>query len=108
PEPTLDDARKLYLKERLDADNPATDSRVVGLANRVIATVIKVMGRDPVLTTLTREDARKVRGEMLDRVKATGRGVGEKVSPSTVSRQLSSVAAVITLAAKEFDLPGSF
>lgn len=108
PEPTLDDARKLYLKERLDADNPATDSRVVGLANRVIATVIKVMGRNPVLTTLTREDARKVRDEMLDRVKATGRGVGEKVSPATASRELSIIAAVINLAAKEFDLPGSF
>lgn len=108
PEPTLDDARKLYLKERLDADNPDTDSRIVGLANRVVFTVIKVLGRNPVLTTLTREDARKVRDEMLDRVKVTGRGVGGKVSPSTVSRELSIVAAVINHAAKEFDLPGSF
>jgi len=108
PEPTLEDARKLYLKEKLDADNPATDSRVVGLANRVIATTIKAIGRVPVLTTLTRDDARKVRDEMLDRVKTTGRGVGEKVSPTTVSRELSIVAAVINLAAKEFNLPGSF
>lgn len=45
---------------------------------------------------------------MLDRVKLTGRGVGEKVSPATVSRELSIVSAVINLAAKEFDLPGSF
>lgn len=108
PAPTLDDARKLYLKERLDAESPETDSRTVDLANRVIAATIKALGRDPVLTSLTREDARKVRDEMLDRVKQTGRGVGEKVSPATVSRELSIVSAVINLAAKEFDLPGSF
>ncbi|WP_135449159.1 DUF6538 domain-containing protein [Tabrizicola caldifontis] len=34
PEPTLGDARKLYVKEHLRADDPETDSRVVGLASR--------------------------------------------------------------------------
>lgn len=61
PEPTLGDARKLYLKERLDADNPATDNRPADLANRVVDAAIGALGRDPALSSLTREDARQVR-----------------------------------------------
>ena len=105
PEPTLGDARKLYLKERLDADNPETDSRVVGLANRVIDAAIEAIGRDPAMSAITREDARKVRDHMLDRVKVTGRGVGGKVSASTVSRELSIITAVFNFGRKEFGLP---
>ncbi|WP_175496375.1 tyrosine-type recombinase/integrase [Paracoccus halophilus] len=104
PPPTLDDARKLYLKEHLRADNPDTDSRVVGLANRVIDAAIAAMGRNPELSAITREDARRTRDHMLDRVKATGRGVGEKVSASTVSRELSIISAVVNFALVEFGL----
>ncbi|MFZ1467745.1 MAG: site-specific integrase [Paracoccaceae bacterium] len=62
------------------------------------------MGRDPVVTSITREDARMVRGHMLDRVKVSGRGVGGKVSAATVSRKLSIITAVINFAKREFDL----
>lgn len=106
PEPTLGDARKLYLKEHLRADDPDTDSRVVGLASRVIDAAIATLGRDPALSSITREDARKVRDEMLDRVKVTGKGVGGKVSAATVSRELSIIAAVINFAKMEFGLSG--
>ena len=106
PLPTLGDALRLYRKEHLREDDPETDSRVVGLANRVIEAAISTMGRDPVLITLSREDARRERDEMLDRVKATGRGVGEKVSPETVSRELSIISAVVNFAKVEFGLPG--
>ena len=61
PDPTLGDALKLYLKEHLREDDPETDSRVIGLAKRVIASAIGAMRRDPILTTITREDARNVR-----------------------------------------------
>lgn len=108
PEPTLEDALRLYRKEHLRGDDPETDSRVVGLANRVIASAVEAMGRDPVLTSITREDARNVRDHMLDRVKATGRGVGGKVSPATVSRELSIIAAVVNFAKVEFSLPDTF
>lgn len=104
PEPTLGDARKLYLKEHLRAEDPETDSRVVGLANRVIDAAIAALGRDPALSSITREDARQVRDEMLDRVKVTGKGVGGKVSAATVSRELSIIAAVINFAKMEFGL----
>lgn len=107
PEPTLDDARKLYLKERLRADSPDTDSRVVALTNRVIDAVITAIGCNPKLSGITREDARKTRDEMMDRIKATGKGVGGKVSPATVSRELTIISAVINFALVEFGLEGS-
>ena len=105
PVATLGDARKLYLKEHLRADDPATDSRIIGFANRVVDAAIAVIGRDPELTAITREDARKIRDEMLDRVKATGRGVGEKVSASTVGRELSILSAVVNYGIRELGLP---
>ncbi|MCE5975107.1 hypothetical protein LZA78_16655 [Sinirhodobacter sp. WL0062] len=49
PEPTLGDALRLYRKEHLREDDPATDSRSVALTNRVIAATIEALGRDPVL-----------------------------------------------------------
>lgn len=104
PAPTLGDALKLYLKEHLNADSPETDSRTVGLARRVIAAAISAMGRDPKLSEITREDARTVRDEMLDRVKATGKGVGGKVSAATVSRELTIITAIINFAKVEFGL----
>ncbi|MGY9048033.1 MAG: tyrosine-type recombinase/integrase [Rhodobacterales bacterium] len=104
PEPTLGDALKLYLKEHLNEGSPETDSRTVGLARRVIHAAISAMGRDPMLSAITREDARTVRDEMLDRVKVRGRGVGGKVSAATVSRELTIIAAIINFAKVEFGL----
>jgi len=105
PEPTLGDALRLYLKEHLKADSPETDSRVVGLATRVVEAAIAAIGRDPLLTAITREEARAVRDHMLDRVKATGRGVGGKVSAATVSRELAILSAVVNFAKVEFGMP---
>lgn len=105
PVATLGDARKVYLKEHVRADDPTTDSRVVGFTNRVVDAAIAVIGRDPELTSITREDARKIRDEMLDRVKVTGRGVGGKVSASTVGRELSILSAVVNYGIRELGLP---
>ncbi|TGD45054.1 hypothetical protein EEB11_00245 [Pseudotabrizicola sediminis] len=77
---------------------------MVGFANRVVDAAIAVIGRDPELPSITREDARKVRDEMLDRVRVTGKGIGEKVSASTVGRELSVLSAVVNFGLKEFDL----
>lgn len=106
PVATLGDARKLYLKEHVRADDPATDQRVVGFTNRVVDAAIAVIGRDPELPSITREDARKVRDEMLDRVKVTGKGIGERVSASTVGRELAILTAVVNYGIREFDFPG--
>jgi hypothetical protein len=104
PEPTLSDALNLYLKEHVGADSADSDSRVAGFATRVVEAAIEALGRNPVLTAISREDARKVRDHMLDRIKVTGRGVGGKVSVSTVSRELSILTAVVNFAKTEFDL----
>jgi hypothetical protein len=61
PEPTLGDALRLYQKEHLRSEGPDVDGRVVGLAKRVIDAAIEAMGRDPVLSSITRDDARAVR-----------------------------------------------
>lgn len=104
PEPTLGDALRVYLKEHVREDDPDTDSRVVGLAKRVIGATISAMGRDPTLSSITRADARAVRDEMLDRVKVRGKGVGRKVSVATVSRELTIITAIINFAKLEFTL----
>lgn len=103
PDPTLQDARRLYVAEKLGGAEGA-DSRDIARINRVIGHVVRALGRNPVLTTLTREDARKVRDEMLDRVKSNG----EKVSPASVQRELTGIKAIINFAKVEFDLPASF
>ncbi|MDP5327110.1 MAG: tyrosine-type recombinase/integrase [Paracoccaceae bacterium] len=104
PEVTLRDAMKYYLKEHLNADSPEADSRTIGFATRVIEAAIKAIGRDPILSSLTRQEARDVRDEMLDRTKITGKGIGEKVSAATVSRELSIITAIINFAKVEFGL----
>lgn len=106
PAATLTDALKLYVKERIGPDT--LDGRPAALTSRVIQAVVDTLGRDPVVSSLSREDARKVRDEMLDRVKVRGRGVGGKVSASTVSREISIIAAVINFAKVEFGLPDTF
>lgn len=105
PAATLSDALKLYLKERV---GDILDNRPADLARRVVGAAIDALGRDPVVSSLTREDARKVRDEMLDRVKVRGRGVGGKVSPATVSRELTIIAAVVSCAKDELGLPATF
>jgi hypothetical protein len=104
PEPTLSDALRLYLKEHLRAGDPATDSRVVSLATRVIEAAISAIGRDAKLSFLIRDDARAARDHMLDRVKVAGIGVGGRVRLATVSRELSIITAVINFAKVEFGL----
>ena len=80
------------------------DNRMVRLVNRVIDGAIEALDRDPVPSSITREDARTVRDQMLDWVKVTGKGVGGKVSSSTVSRELSITTAMINFAMREFDV----
>lgn len=102
PEPTLGDAKRLYLSEKLGESEKA-DSRTVARIDRVIGLAVKALGRNPILTSLTREDARKVRDEMLGRVKSTG----EKIAPSSVRRELNVIKAVINFGLVEFDAPAT-
>lgn len=104
PEPTLGDALAFYLKERRGDDSPRSLKRLQDAATRVVGHVQAALKRDPLLTTLTRDDAREVRDYMLDRLKSTG----ERINPESVSRDLNGLNAVINFAALEMPLPASF
>ncbi|RWA75645.1 MAG: hypothetical protein EOQ28_08325 [Mesorhizobium sp.] len=90
PQPTLEDARRLYLKERVGED----ETKRMEL-ERIFKLVREALGKDRTLGSLKREDAKEVRDHMLD---------GRK--PSSVDRYLNVVRAVINHAIREFDLSG--
>lgn len=93
PEPTLADAVKLYLKDRVDGTPDETKKRQ--RVDRVQGHVEKALSRgDPQIRSLTRTDAREVRDHML----ADG-----DMSPATVHRYLNDLRAIITHAIKEID-----
>lgn len=104
PEATLADALTFYLNERKRDEAPDALSRFEGTVKRIVGHVATALGRDPVLIRMTREDARKVRDHMLDRVKSTG----ERVKAASVARDLNGLKAIINFAATEMPLPSSF
>ncbi|MER8808355.1 tyrosine-type recombinase/integrase [Mesorhizobium australicum] len=94
PEPTLADAVKLYLKDRVEGTPDETKKRQ--RVDRVQGHVEKALNRgDPQIRSLTRTDAREVRDHML----ADG-----DMSPATVHRYLNDLRAIVTYAIKELDL----
>lgn len=88
PDPTLEDARKLYLKEKVGDDR----KKKLEL-DRIFKLVREALQRDRTLESLKRRDAREVRDHMADGRKA-----------SSVDRYLNVVRAVINHALREFDL----
>ncbi|RWX69627.1 integrase [Mesorhizobium sp. M4B.F.Ca.ET.089.01.1.1] len=90
PVPTMEDARKLYLKERVGDDTKKT----MELA-RVFRLVSEALQSDRTLASLKREDAKEVRDHIADGRKA-----------SSVDRYLNVVRAVTNHAIREFDLAG--
>ncbi|CDX41262.1 Site-specific recombinase [Mesorhizobium sp. ORS 3359] len=94
PEPTLADAVKLYLKDKVEGTADETKKRQ--RVERVQAHVVKALGRgDPQIRSLTRADAREVRDHMLAEKPAP--------APSTVHRYLNDLRAILNHAAKEKD-----
>lgn len=104
PQATLRDAMAFYLAERESTDPPETRERFKQQVERIVGLVVEALGKDPVLTKLTREDARAVRDFMLQRLKANGK----PISPSSVARDLNSLNAVVNHAALEMPLPATF
>lgn len=88
PEPTIEDARKLYLKDKVRDDR----KKQLQL-ERIVQYFDATIGRDRKLRSLRREDARDVRDEMLD-----------GLSASSAERYLNTVRAMINHALSEFDI----
>lgn len=103
PSHTLEDARKLYLKEKLGGGEGPENREASARVERVFARAAEALGdavRSRPLDSLKREDARKVRDHMLQ----SPRNGGGTLSPATVRRELKTLAAVVNFGLKEFDL----
>lgn len=91
PSPTLEDAKRLYLAEKVGADKKKRLQ-----LDRVFSFVETAIGLDRPILSLRRQDAKEVRDYMLDGREA-----------SSVDRYLNVVRAVINHAIEEFDLVGA-
>lgn len=103
PGHTLEDARKLYVKEKLGGGEGAEHREAVARVERVFARAVEALGdavRSRPLSSLKRDDARKVREHLLQ----SPRNGGGTLSPATVRRELKTLSAVVNFGLREFDL----
>jgi len=93
PAPTLSDAKRLYVQEKIkgDINETAKESRI----ERVMTHLAHTIEADRPLHKLTREDAREVRDHMI-------RDLG--MNPSTVKRYMNDIRALIGFGITEFGL----
>lgn len=104
PLPTIDDAKRLYLQEKVGDPSTERGRKNRNDVDRVFRLMKEALGeraRRP-LTVWTDADAREVRDHMMQRTKA-GAG-GAMVKPSSVRRELNVLASVWKVALKGFDL----
>ncbi len=96
PSPSLDDAVKLYLKDKV-AGSAFDVKKNTQRVERVISRLKRALGKTPQVDKITRDDARKVRDHLL--------GLGS-LTPASVRRELNIVKAIINHAITEFELGG--
>ena len=95
PEPTLSDAKSLYIEERINDDARRADN--IARLERTLEFLTEIRGDNPKIREIRRADARAVVKAMLEtRTK----------SPATIERQLRPVAAMFALAIREFEIEG--
>ena len=93
PAPTLEDAKRLYLKERIKGD--INERQKTQRLTRVMAYLTHAIEADRRLDGLTREDAREVRDHMLRDF---------NIKPATVGRYMNDIRALIAFGITEFGL----
>lgn len=91
--PTLEDAKQLYLQERIIGD--INERHKTARIERVMTHLHAVIAPDCQLSDLTRSQARDVRDRMLTELQMT---------PITVKRYLCDVSAMVNLGLREFDV----
>jgi integrase len=103
PALTLEDAREVYVKERLGGGESAEHRPAMVRLERVmrLAAEAGLPGSTP-LVGLTREHARKVRDHMASRSRQGSEG--ERVSPASVKRELGLLRTMISYGARELGL----
>ncbi len=95
PEPTLEDAKKLYIVERVTGTEIEIKKKVQRL-DRVTGYIEAALGRPPTIPRFSRSDAKLVRDHML---------AGE-LKPSSVKRDLNVVKAMFNHIITEMQLAG--
>ena len=93
PEPTFEDAKLLYLQERVggELNSKARQQRV----ERVSGFITKALGRNPTLRSIGRAGAREVRDHMISDL---------GLSPATAKRYVNDIRAIVTLGIREYEL----
>ncbi len=94
PDRTLEDARKLYVKEKLGGGEGPENREAMSRIERVFAKVVEALGADAQdlpLNSFKREDARKVRDHMLQ----SPRNGGGTLSPATVRREIRTLSGCL-------------
>lgn len=92
-EPTLEDAKRLYVQERVKGD--INEIHKAARIERVMGHLHTIIAPDCLLSKLTRKDARAVRDRMLGEL---------EMKPITVKRYLCDVSAMVNLGIREFDV----
>ena len=92
-EPTLADAKRLYLQERVSGD--INEGHKAARIERVMMHLHAIIKPDCPLSKITRKEAREVRDRML---------VELEMKPATVKRYLCDVSAMVNLGIREFDV----
>ena len=93
---TIEDAFEFYLKEKKE-ETPDREHKQKVRFERVKSYLMDVVGPDRAIVSITRDDARKLRDEML--------GNGQK--PATVMRYFDDIKAVLSFATREREIPYS-
>lgn len=102
PEPTLRDAMKEYLKEKIGEIKGRRGRNSAGSVERVFGYAFEALGKraDFPLSELGNADGLKVRDFMI----ARPRQGGGNVKPASVRREMNPLSAALELAIKNFDL----
>ena len=95
PEPTLEDAKKLYIAERVTGTATEIKKKVQRI-DRVIGYIEAALGRPPTIPRFSRSDAKLVRDHMLS----------GNLKPSSVKRDLNVVKAMFNHIITEMQLAG--
>ncbi|MEI9405217.1 tyrosine-type recombinase/integrase [Mesorhizobium argentiipisi] len=94
PAPTIEDARKLYMRERVEGD--INEAAKTARLNRVLGYMKDAgVGKDRTMISLTREDARDVRDYLVR---------DEGMKAATVRRYMNDIRALINLGMTELGL----
>ncbi len=103
PEPTLEDARRLYVKEKLGGGTDPQHAKALERLEKVLkrASAAGLKG-DRLLSDIDRETAKAVRDAMLKTEKAGG----GTIKADSVRRDLAMLQSIITYAIKDFGLKG--